>query len=85
MKMARSQTFWIKMRKTKPLDESRKTGQCSGTKLAFYSLKRKTKQRYTLMCYLRCDPSKIWVNNDTLQRVVLETNGALPLPAEYKL
>ncbi|MFS7967139.1 hypothetical protein Hanom_Chr09g00782251 [Helianthus anomalus] len=38
MKMARFQTFWIKMRKNKPLDESSKTGQTSGTKtkLAFY-------------------------------------------------
>ncbi|MFS7983651.1 hypothetical protein Hanom_Chr11g00977001 [Helianthus anomalus] len=38
MKMARFQTFWIQMRKNKPLDESRKTGQISGTKMAFYSL-----------------------------------------------
>ncbi|MFS7924179.1 hypothetical protein Hanom_Chr03g00269601 [Helianthus anomalus] len=36
MKMARFQTFWIQMRKNKPLDESRKTGQSSGTKMAFY-------------------------------------------------
>ncbi|MFS8010513.1 hypothetical protein Hanom_Chr14g01297991 [Helianthus anomalus] len=27
MKMTRFQTFWIQMRKNKPLDESRKTGQ----------------------------------------------------------
>ncbi|MFS7989156.1 hypothetical protein Hanom_Chr11g01043431 [Helianthus anomalus] len=39
MKMARFQTFWIQMRKNKPLDESRKTGLTSGTKLAFYSNK----------------------------------------------
>ncbi|MFS7988184.1 hypothetical protein Hanom_Chr11g01031681 [Helianthus anomalus] len=39
MKMARFQTFWIQMRKNKPLDESRKTGQTSGTKMAFYSKK----------------------------------------------
>ncbi|MFS7992154.1 hypothetical protein Hanom_Chr12g01078921 [Helianthus anomalus] len=38
MKMARFQTFWIQMRKNKPLDESYKTGQISGTKMAFYSL-----------------------------------------------
>ncbi|MFS7978499.1 hypothetical protein Hanom_Chr10g00916211 [Helianthus anomalus] len=31
------QTFWTQMRKNKPLDESRKTGQTSGTKRAFYS------------------------------------------------
>ncbi|MFS8017816.1 hypothetical protein Hanom_Chr15g01384861 [Helianthus anomalus] len=37
-KMARIQTFWIQMRKNKPLDESRKTGQSSGTKMAFYSI-----------------------------------------------
>ncbi|MFS8022589.1 hypothetical protein Hanom_Chr16g01441311 [Helianthus anomalus] len=37
MKMARVQTFWIHMRKNKPLDESRKSGQTSGTKMAFYS------------------------------------------------
>ncbi|MFS7992396.1 hypothetical protein Hanom_Chr12g01081731 [Helianthus anomalus] len=37
MSMARFQTFWIQMRKNKPLDESRKTGQTSGTKMAFYS------------------------------------------------
>ncbi|MFS7917702.1 hypothetical protein Hanom_Chr03g00192271 [Helianthus anomalus] len=36
MKMARFQTFWIQMRKNKPLDKSRKTGQTSGTKMAFY-------------------------------------------------
>ncbi|MFS7921847.1 hypothetical protein Hanom_Chr03g00241751 [Helianthus anomalus] len=37
MKMTRFQTFWIQMRKNKPLDESCKTGQTSGTKMAFYS------------------------------------------------
>ncbi|MFS8022792.1 hypothetical protein Hanom_Chr16g01443621 [Helianthus anomalus] len=39
MKMARFQTFWIQMRKNKPLDESRKTGQTSGDEngiLLFY-------------------------------------------------
>ncbi|MFS7957809.1 hypothetical protein Hanom_Chr07g00670761 [Helianthus anomalus] len=29
--------LWILMRKNKPLDESRKTDQTSGTKMAFYS------------------------------------------------
>ncbi|MFS7959522.1 hypothetical protein Hanom_Chr08g00692091 [Helianthus anomalus] len=38
MKMARFQTFWIQMRKNKPLDVSHKTDQTSGTKMAFYSL-----------------------------------------------
>ncbi|MFS7915279.1 putative non-specific serine/threonine protein kinase [Helianthus anomalus] len=38
MKMARFQIFWIQMRKNKPLDESRKTNQTFGTKMAFYSL-----------------------------------------------
>ncbi|MFS7951261.1 hypothetical protein Hanom_Chr07g00592921 [Helianthus anomalus] len=37
MKMARFQTFWIQIRKDKPLDESSKTGQTSGTKMAVYS------------------------------------------------
>ncbi|MFS7958251.1 hypothetical protein Hanom_Chr07g00676031 [Helianthus anomalus] len=37
MKIARFQTFWIQMRKNKPLDEIRKTGQTAGTKMAFYS------------------------------------------------
>ncbi|MFS8017200.1 hypothetical protein Hanom_Chr15g01377551 [Helianthus anomalus] len=37
MKMARFQTFWILMRKNKPLDESCKTGHTSETKMAFYS------------------------------------------------
>ncbi|MFS7967719.1 hypothetical protein Hanom_Chr09g00789091 [Helianthus anomalus] len=37
IKMARFQTFWIQMQKNKPLDESGKTGQTSGTKMAFYS------------------------------------------------
>ncbi|MFS8027954.1 hypothetical protein Hanom_Chr16g01504811 [Helianthus anomalus] len=37
MKMARFQTFWIRMRKNKPLDESRIIGQTSGTKMTFYS------------------------------------------------
>ncbi|MFS7957851.1 hypothetical protein Hanom_Chr07g00671241 [Helianthus anomalus] len=37
MKMARFQTFWIRMRIKKPLDESRKTCQTSGTKMTFYS------------------------------------------------
>ncbi|MFS7901642.1 hypothetical protein Hanom_Chr01g00002081 [Helianthus anomalus] len=36
MKMARFQTFWIQMRKNKPVDESRKTDQTSGTKMSFY-------------------------------------------------
>ncbi|MFS7933733.1 hypothetical protein Hanom_Chr04g00383281 [Helianthus anomalus] len=38
MKMTRFQIFWIQMRKNKPLDETRKSGQTSWTKLAFYSL-----------------------------------------------
>ncbi|MFS7908037.1 hypothetical protein Hanom_Chr01g00078471 [Helianthus anomalus] len=42
MKMAILQTFWIHMRKNKPLDESRKSGQTSGTKMAFYSIYSKS-------------------------------------------
>ncbi|MFS7983499.1 hypothetical protein Hanom_Chr11g00975211 [Helianthus anomalus] len=41
MKMLRFQTFWIQMRKNKPLDESRKTGQTSGTKMAFLLINNK--------------------------------------------
>ncbi|MFS7909800.1 hypothetical protein Hanom_Chr02g00098741 [Helianthus anomalus] len=41
MKMARFQTFWNQKRKNKPLDESSKTGQTLGTKMAFYSLGEK--------------------------------------------
>ncbi|MFS7963793.1 hypothetical protein Hanom_Chr08g00742511 [Helianthus anomalus] len=39
MKMVRFQTFWIQMRKNKPLDESRKSSQTSGTKMAFNSIR----------------------------------------------
>ncbi|MFS7972085.1 hypothetical protein Hanom_Chr09g00840631 [Helianthus anomalus] len=35
IKMARFQTLWIHMRKNKPLDECRKTGQTSGMKMHF--------------------------------------------------
>ncbi|MFS7998400.1 hypothetical protein Hanom_Chr12g01153391 [Helianthus anomalus] len=38
MKIAKFQTFWIQMRKNKPLDDCHKTGQTSRTKMAFYSL-----------------------------------------------
>ncbi|MFS8028201.1 hypothetical protein Hanom_Chr16g01507691 [Helianthus anomalus] len=41
MKMARCKTFWIQMRKNKPLDESRKSSQTSGTKMTFYSKQKK--------------------------------------------
>ncbi|MFS8021632.1 hypothetical protein Hanom_Chr16g01429701 [Helianthus anomalus] len=52
MKMASFQTFWIHMRKNKPLDESRKTGQTSGTKMAFYSLYiYKNKEQSTLRAF----------------------------------
>ncbi|MFS7947979.1 hypothetical protein Hanom_Chr06g00554511 [Helianthus anomalus] len=44
MKMARFQTFWIQMQKNKPLNESCKTGQPSGTKMTFY-LKKKPSKR----------------------------------------
>ncbi|MFS8030861.1 hypothetical protein Hanom_Chr17g01539061 [Helianthus anomalus] len=42
--MARFQTFWIQMQKNKPLDESRKTDQTSGTEMAFYSLNYRKKK-----------------------------------------
>ncbi|MFS7949680.1 hypothetical protein Hanom_Chr06g00574431 [Helianthus anomalus] len=37
IKMARFQIFQIQMRKNKPSNVSRKSGQTSGTKMAFYS------------------------------------------------
>ncbi|MFS7950544.1 hypothetical protein Hanom_Chr07g00584481 [Helianthus anomalus] len=43
MKMASFQTFWIQMQKNKPSDENRKSGQTSGTKMAFYSKYNKGK------------------------------------------
>ncbi|MFS7983847.1 hypothetical protein Hanom_Chr11g00979451 [Helianthus anomalus] len=51
-KMARFQTFWIQMRKNKPLDDCRKTGQISGTKMTSYSflnyLGRQTKKLWSV-------------------------------------
>ncbi|MFS7939680.1 hypothetical protein Hanom_Chr05g00454741 [Helianthus anomalus] len=44
MRMTRFQTFWIQMQKNKPLDESHKTGQTSGTKMAFSSAGNKEHQ-----------------------------------------
>ncbi|MFS8019849.1 hypothetical protein Hanom_Chr15g01408501 [Helianthus anomalus] len=41
--MVRFQTFWIQMQKNKPLDESRKSGQTSRTKMAFYSYSKTKK------------------------------------------
>ncbi|MFS7926188.1 hypothetical protein Hanom_Chr04g00294061 [Helianthus anomalus] len=61
LEMARFQTFWIQMCKSKPLDESRKTGQTLGTKMAFYSiLKRETicgkqKQRGSVYVTITCE------------------------------
>ncbi|MFS7991677.1 putative lipoyl synthase [Helianthus anomalus] len=37
MKIAKFQTFWIRLQKVKLLDESRKIGQTSGMTMAFYS------------------------------------------------
>ncbi|MFS7933111.1 hypothetical protein Hanom_Chr04g00375921 [Helianthus anomalus] len=37
MKLARFRTFWIKIRKNKHLDESRKTSETLGMKMTFYS------------------------------------------------
>ncbi|MFS8029298.1 hypothetical protein Hanom_Chr16g01520711 [Helianthus anomalus] len=37
IKMARFQIFWIQMQKYKRMDVSGKTGQTSGTIMAFYS------------------------------------------------
>ncbi|KAF5800157.1 hypothetical protein HanXRQr2_Chr07g0312791 [Helianthus annuus] len=40
MKWPRFQTFRNQMRKNKPLDKSRETGQTSGTKMTFYSVNK---------------------------------------------
>ncbi|MFS7921051.1 hypothetical protein Hanom_Chr03g00232091 [Helianthus anomalus] len=45
IEMTRFQTFWIRIRKNKPLDESRKTAQTSGTKWHF-TLKFSMKTKY---------------------------------------
>ncbi|MFS7982218.1 hypothetical protein Hanom_Chr10g00960171 [Helianthus anomalus] len=37
MRMTRFQTIWIRLQKNKPLDESCKTDQTTGTKMAIYS------------------------------------------------
>ncbi|MFS8023399.1 hypothetical protein Hanom_Chr16g01451031 [Helianthus anomalus] len=42
MKMTRLQTFWIQIRKNKPLDESRKIDQTLGTKMTFYLKKHES-------------------------------------------
>ncbi|MFS7985835.1 hypothetical protein Hanom_Chr11g01003291 [Helianthus anomalus] len=65
MKMARFQTFWIQMRKNKPLDESRKIGRTSGTKngiLLCRVLICKKRVKHIVLCsrlcqICRCDPS----------------------------
>ncbi|MFS8029841.1 hypothetical protein Hanom_Chr17g01527021 [Helianthus anomalus] len=44
--MARFQTFWIQMRKNKPLDESSKIDQTSGTEMAYYSITKFTRSVY---------------------------------------
>ncbi|KAF5811259.1 hypothetical protein HanXRQr2_Chr04g0179401 [Helianthus annuus] len=44
MKMTRFKTFWIQMWKNKPLYESRKTGQTSGMKIAFYAFEKRAKK-----------------------------------------
>ncbi|MFS7911826.1 hypothetical protein Hanom_Chr02g00122641 [Helianthus anomalus] len=44
MKMARYKTFWIRMRKDKPLDESRKTGQTSFRRKCHFTQKKKTSE-----------------------------------------
>ncbi|MFS8033047.1 hypothetical protein Hanom_Chr17g01564851 [Helianthus anomalus] len=54
MKMARFQTFWIQMWKNKTLDESRKTDQTSGTKMAFYSSNNNGKLQETEAITLNC-------------------------------
>ncbi|MFS7901960.1 hypothetical protein Hanom_Chr01g00005711 [Helianthus anomalus] len=51
--MTSFQTFWIQMQKNHPLDESHKTGQTSGTKMALYSKKRlcRTCQNAPKVCF----------------------------------
>ncbi|MFS7906073.1 hypothetical protein Hanom_Chr01g00055071 [Helianthus anomalus] len=73
MKMATFQTFWIQMRKNKPLDESRKTGQTSGTKMTFYSkLKRKTNKDCT-RAYLAVSGSNTSLNTKHVSKRILVT------------
>ncbi|MFS7909921.1 hypothetical protein Hanom_Chr02g00100281 [Helianthus anomalus] len=50
MKTARFQNFWIQMRKNRPLDESHKSGQTSGTKMAFYSNLNHQTNGYSSTC-----------------------------------
>ncbi|MFS7963685.1 hypothetical protein Hanom_Chr08g00741251 [Helianthus anomalus] len=53
-------TFWIQMRKSKPLDKSHKTGRTSGTKMAFYSLyKLKIIKRVKFENHINSKESKI--------------------------
>ncbi|MFS7992922.1 putative nucleoporin, nucleoporin, nucleoporin, subdomain 2 [Helianthus anomalus] len=52
--MARFQTFWIQMWKNKPLDDSRKTGAASGTKMAFYSIIEAGARAHALAQRERC-------------------------------
>ncbi|MFS7989991.1 hypothetical protein Hanom_Chr11g01053531 [Helianthus anomalus] len=61
-------TFWIQMQKNKPWNENCKTGQTSGTKMAFYALLvfnlfflgfvyNRSKQQTR---FYRCSTSKAW-------------------------
>ncbi|MFS7937547.1 hypothetical protein Hanom_Chr05g00428941 [Helianthus anomalus] len=57
MKMARFQPFWIQMRKNKPLDESHKTGQTTGTKYDILHLFIYIKSYVSLFI------AKLWVHD----------------------
>ncbi|MFS7915837.1 hypothetical protein Hanom_Chr02g00170021 [Helianthus anomalus] len=59
---AKFSTFWIQMRKNRPLDENRKTGQTSGTKMTFYSYsyKRNCVVKYDCKSNFNSKPNMIF-------------------------
>ncbi|MFS7924022.1 hypothetical protein Hanom_Chr03g00267691 [Helianthus anomalus] len=59
MKMARFQTFLIQVRKKKPLDENRKTGQTSGTEMAFYYLLKLESISFFFFLFYSPEPKKM--------------------------
>ncbi|MFS7962240.1 putative translation initiation factor 3 [Helianthus anomalus] len=80
MKMARFQLFWSQMRKNKPLDESRKTGQTSGTKMSYtlfiimvFFYLGPSLMRYcyfTKCCFYFQDKHDMQTKADTVKRLV---------------
>ncbi|MFS7959726.1 hypothetical protein Hanom_Chr08g00694451 [Helianthus anomalus] len=61
-----SQMKTVQIRKSNPLDESRKTGQTSGTKMAFYS------RKYFGFKRVRADTQpRICISNGYMRKIVL--------------